>query len=555
MDAYQRLLEGLPNRLPPVRSRRMGEKAVRDAIAVVPLANPAQAASEVEHLLDAVLAAVWSGGERMAALAHLYAPVASLCRDVEHKLGAESYPLPAGNAARAALAQRLEWKLACACALGVHEWCAPVGKIPLFKTKAVAAACVAGLLHAGQTLLWAYRQYAAPPAGAWRLLHGLYAFAQEAGVADQAVADPLVAGAATAARSVYLQALLLAASGPQRFSARELRDAEAAIRCVADACGLAPGHGPGLGVDAGSDAGPAYIAEDGWSASTLALDVAPAARTFDECCALLPAGAEQVELPRPGGVQRVRVEFLRHVQAGWVTAARSHGRLAASHSLEVVVGMHALHYVLAGGVDFATFVRRVHSQAIAGGHHELASASAWAVGADGLAPPVLRADVLDQSEGGYRLRMQVDGSEGARLRVGDMVGLATAADSADERDWMVGLVRWLKHADAGELVGVELLHRTARAAGLRPVGADGKPLVPQRAVELPDNGQDRLSLLVASRFARDAATAEVVLPALASDWKVPAAAGVWRLGGAEDLGAACVRLTLVRQSDAAGGAA
>lgn len=556
MDAYQRLLDGLPARLPPGRSQRMSEKAMRDAIAVVPLANPAQAAREVEQLLDGMLATTWNGGERIAALAHLYAPVTSLCRGVERKLGAESHPLPPASGEWAALAQRLEWKLACACALGLHELCAPAGKVPLFKGKLAAAASVAGLVHAGQALAWAYRQYQAPAAGMWRLPHALHAFAQEVELAEQAVADPLIEGGSLSARAAYLQALLLAASSPHRFSARELRDAEAVIRCVAGACGLAPARSPGLAVDAQADAGPAYVAQDALGTDVLALDVEPAVRIFEERCALLPAGVDQVELPQPGGgVQRVRVEFLRRLQAGWVTAARGHGRLAASHVLEVAVGMHALHYALAG-VDFATFVRRVHSEAIAAGQHELASTSAWPVGADGAAPLVFRADVLDQSEGGYRLRLPIDGNEGARLRVGDMIGLATAADSADERDWMVGVVRWLSHADVGELVGVELIHRTARAAGLRLVGADGKPLAPQRAVELPGtDGQASLSLLVATHFARDVTTAEVVLPALVSDWQAPAAAGVWRFDGAEELGAACVRVTLVREPSAAGATA
>jgi hypothetical protein len=46
-----------------------------------------------------------------------------------------------------------------------------------------------------------------------------------------------------------------------------------------------------------------------------------------------------------------------------------------------------------------------------------------------------------------------------------------------------------------------------------------------------------------------------VLPALVSDWQAPAAAGVWRFDGAEELGAACVRVTLVREPSAAGATA
>ena len=70
MDAYQRLTEDLPARLPPGRSQRVSEKATREAVAGLPLANPAQALQEVEQVLDGLLATTWSGGERIAALAH-----------------------------------------------------------------------------------------------------------------------------------------------------------------------------------------------------------------------------------------------------------------------------------------------------------------------------------------------------------------------------------------------------------------------------------------------------------------------------------------------------
>jgi hypothetical protein len=98
------------------------------------------------------------------------------------------------------------------------------------------------------------------------------------------------------------------------------------------------------------------------------------------------------------------------------------------------------------------------------------------------------------------------------------------------------------------LLGVELLHRTARAAGARPVTADGDALVPQRAVELPGHAvQGRLALLVTNHFPASTTAAEVALPALASDWSVGAAVGVWQCEDAEVIGSACVRVNLVRQ--------
>ncbi|MGH8183943.1 MAG: hypothetical protein ACREPH_09810 [Rhodanobacteraceae bacterium] len=553
MDAYQRLIEDLPARLPPGRTQRASEKAVRDAIAVVPLANPEQAVREVEQLLDRMLATTWNGGERLAALAHLHRPVESLCHGIEQRLGVESHPLPPASAERATTAQRLEWKLACNGAIGLHELCAPAGKLPMFKGKLATGALVAALVHADQALVWAYRRYQTPSAGVWRRVHALYGFAGEQGLGDQVAEVVLEGGGSMTARDAYAQALLLAMSNPYRFSARELKEAGAVIRCVAGQCGLARAAGQGVGVDTDSDAGPGYIAEErlATGAGVLTLDVEPVVRIFDERIALLPEGRAAVDLPRPGGgIVNTSVGFLRRLQATWGTAARGHVRLPASHVLELAVGMHALHYALAGNMDFSTFIRQVHGEAITVGRHELASA--WLASSDAARPRTLRGEVLDQSEGGYRLRLHE--SDEARLRIGEVIGLAPAAEASEERDWMVGVIRWLRLEDDHEWLGVELLHRTARAAGVRPVTAEGETMVPQRAVELPEpGGRGGLALLVTNHFARDVTAAEVVLPALASDWSEAAAVRVWRCDGAETLGSACVRVTLVRDESGEAG--
>jgi hypothetical protein len=554
MDPYQRLIEGLPERQSPGRSSRATEKAMREAVASLPLANPTQALGEVEQLLDGMLATAWSGGERAAALAHLHAPVASLCHGIATRIGAESHPLTPAGAAQAAAAQRLELKLASACAIGLHELCAPAGKPPRFKGKLVTTTLVAGLAHAMRALQWACRQYQAPPAGLWLRLHALYAFATAIGVAEQAVDSPLPDDGPRTAHATYAEALLLALSDPHRFSAQELQHACAVIRCVAGQCDLRPALAPGLAVDTLADSGPGFVDAPRLATSPgmLAVNVEPVVRVFDERIALLPAGSDAVRLPCPGGrALDVSARFLRHLQAGWETAARGHGRLLASHALDVVVGMHALHYVLAGEVDFATFVRRVNSEAVAAGQRGLVKA--WPTNSDGAQPACLRGEVLDQSAGGYRLRLHPGDCDGTRLRIGEVIGLAATVEAAEEREWMVGVVRWLTHTEDGESVGVELLHRSARAAGLRPVTREGEALVPQRAVELPGaDGQAGLSLLVTSLFAGDVAKVEVILPALPSDWQGAATVGTWRYGGAEPLGAACIRVALAADSDAAG---
>lgn len=543
MDSYSRLIEDLPARLSPGRSHRVSEKTVREAVAGLPLANPAQATREVEQIVDGMLATSWAGAERIAALEHLRAPVASLCDGIERQLGAEPHPFSTAATEWAGVAQRLQDKLACSYALGLHELCAPSGKLPLFKGKHAASAAVYGLGHADQVLVWAYRRYQSPPVGVWRRVHAVHAFASELGLAEQPVDDPLAQGAPRSARNMYAQLLLLAMSNPYRFSARELQEARQVIRCVAGVCGIARAATPGPGVDTESDVGPDYIAEERIvaGAGVLAIDTTPIERVFDERTALLPPGVDAIDLPQPGmRALTTSLSFLQRLRAGWSTAQREHTRLGARHALDIVVGMHALHYALAGDLDFANFVRQVHGDAIMVGTHELASA--WMASADTSQPQQFRGEVLDQSPGGYRLR--VSGAEGLRMRIGEVVGLAPAGDD-EERDWMVGVIRWLRDAGDAELLGVELLRREARAAGLRPMTAQGETLAPLRAIELLDDGAARtLSLLLTNQLARNVVAAEVALPALASDWRSQASVTTWQVGDTEALGPACFCVTL-----------
>jgi hypothetical protein len=549
MDSYQRLIEDLPARLPPGRSQRASDKAVGEAVLTLPLANPAQAVREVEQILDGMLAATWVGAERIAALERLRAPVASLCEGIERQLGAEPHPLSTAGAEWAGAAQRMQDRLACAYALGLHELCAPAGKLPMFKGKLAAMAAVRSLVHADNVLVWAYRRYRSPHAGVWRRVHALHAFASELALADQAVPDALAEGAPLTARNAYRQLLLLAMSNPYRFSARELQEARQVIRCVAGLCGLARAGSEGIGVDTDGDSGPGYIAEDRVATGMLVLDVAPVERVFDERAALLPPGLDAIDLPQSGTrALTTSVRFLSRLRAGWGTAPRGYTRLAARHTLEIVVGMHALHYALAGNLDFANFVRQVHGDAIMVGTHELASA--WMASSETAQPQRFRGEVLDQSEGGYRLR--VHAADGLRMRIGEVVGLAPVGED-EAHDWMVGVIRWLRHDGDTELLGVEMLRRVARAAGLRPITAQGDMLAPLRAVELLNGGgTQKLSLLVTNQLARNIVAAEVVLPALASDWGSRASVATWQMGDTEALGSACFCVTL--ECDAADGA-
>ncbi|MGH8151873.1 MAG: hypothetical protein ACREPF_03935 [Rhodanobacteraceae bacterium] len=518
----------------------MNERSVLQAAASLPLANPVQAMREVEQLLDGLLATTLRSGERSAALAHLDGPIEALCSGAVEALAAERHPLQPAAAERAALAQQLEWKLAWNDALALHELCAPVGGLSRYRRRAAAAVCADGLAHASRVLLWAYRQYRTPPPGAWRLVHTLYAVAAGFGIADEP-GGPASGASCASARNAYAEALLLGMGNPYRFSAGELDETCLIIGCVAGLCVLADSNAAGVRVDTEVDDGPRCVASERvvGAVDTLVLSVQPVLRALDALIAQAGQTGAVIHLTHPdGGIVATSAAFLRRLTAGWIAVARSCARLPASHTLELAVGMPAVHYALAGDVDFATFMARAHAETGDAAPHVL---DAWPAAAE--APPKLRAEVRNQGEGGYRLRVQASGT--ARLRIGEVVAVAPTGDEPYERDWMVGVIRWLRLDGEHAWLGIELLHRVTRAAGLHLLTDAGGATVPQRAVELPGHaGSKKLALLVPRGFPVGATMAEVLLPSLAFDWTTRATTDVWRFEGAEPLGPACVRVTL-----------
>jgi hypothetical protein len=522
---------------------RGGGRAIREAVAGLPLANPPQAARAVETILDDMLAASWPAGERIAALEHLRVVIMVLSADMERRVGATSHPLPPAAAEAATTVRHLHGKLAEAYALGLQELCAPAGRLPRFKGRVAATAAVLGLVHLAHDLLWGCRQYQAPSAGLWRRAYAVYAFASELGVAERVVRDCLADGASCNARDAYARLLLIAHGDPYRFSARELTQAWQVCQNTAAWCDLVAGRDPTDGN--GADAEPDEIAAGPRADSgALRADMAPVERMLDERVALLPAGVDALDLPEPGGGSfTTSVRLVARLRAGWGTIPRRFGRLGAGHALDVVVGMHALHYSLAGNVDFGTFAQNVRGDGITLGKHDLPSA--WMAAADATQPRIYRADVLDQSVGGYRLRLGP--GEGLRLRIGEVIGLAALIEGADTRDWMVGVVRWLRQEGASMLVGIELLRREASAASVRFGVGKGDILAPQRAVELyAGDGRDEVVLLVTDPLGGGVAAVEAMLSPVACDWRSHAVIARFRPAAVEPLGEACFRVTLVR---------
>lgn len=551
-DSYARLVEDLPARSDPGRERPATARAIRERVAHLPLANPAQAARDLGALLHMMLSTRWSGAERINALEMLRAPVAGLCEGIEQQLGIETHPLPAVKEKLVETAHHFHRGLARNYALALHELCAPEGKLPMFKGKAAATAAVRALTHFGIVLQWSYRLYRTPPRSLWRRVHALHRFAQQTEIAEKPIADPLPNGAELDVRQAYAHALLLALSNPYRFSPRELREAWLLTRCFAPYCTLGPMDGGGIAVDENRDDGPGYVPEERAQAhdGVFALDLSPLKRFLEDHAALQPPGIGRLSFRQRGGhAVEAPLAFLHRLRSSWAGAAeRGFVRLGAGHALDAVIGLHALYFVLAGNVDFGAFMQRIRGSAITLSSRD--HAAAWTAGADTARPHVLSAQVLDQSLGGYRLQLHSDGV--LRIRVGEVIGLAPAAEDGETQEWMVGLIRWLRTGEDGVFAGVELRARRARAAGVRLAAHDDELHAPQRSVVLPDeHGGGLPSLLVAHLFDSHAERVELTLPADPADWASTSNVTEYAVTAVEELSAAYYRVAIAARSEAA----
>ncbi len=488
---YVRLQEGLPERSPPPRDAfQVDPKSLKRWIDALPLANASvaarmllQAVHELNHMaVDPIV--------RLTALELLRLPAGQLVDAIDSQIVGSSFPLPPQRAHLALAAREFQRKMALGYRLSVVELCGDDGKVPFMRGRAVGLALERAISHLGAELCKSYFVYAAPAEGLWRMLNALYGFAMAVKLEDKMLDDPLLAGADCCPRWSYAHALLLAASNPYRLSQKEIHDAYQIARAWAPSTLLRAGSAGAraYAVPLEDDRGPGYLPEErsAGSESLLSFDTArleaELTRQLDMAGTL---GGNLSFRIKSGAAVTVSADLVRRLMTAWqFQPDRAHLRLPAGHALDTLLGLHAVHFQLAGGIDFETFVRRACGTALHTTERE--RLAAWTAAPEAGKPEVTQARVLDQALGGYRLLWAPD--EQVRARVGEIiaVSLPPAADEAvEDRDWMIGIIRWLRFQPEGGVdAGVELLARRARPAVLRALDGAGMPRPSVRAVVL-----------------------------------------------------------------------
>lgn len=488
-ESHRRLLDLGPSAMPATGSSLPRElRKLKAWLGELPWANPDVALEQLQQaLVDLASRDDVSGADRWTAAEALRGPVLEVIALVSRRFLGVPLPLPAAGVAAARQVEALHRHLADACRRAAGGMCSSSGGLPMLRSGRVVSALERASHHYSEALSVAWITYRTPAAGAWLGLYRTHHFAESVAVSDKEPAHPSSEQARTA-RAHLVRTLLVALANPYAFDQDDqallwrLSASYAPLCTLAAVAGAEGDAGPWIApVPVDADRGPGGLVDDPaqWLHLSFAAyqdDVANAIDQYDG------DPASVVGLGRGRTLHQVPMSMLKQLRRAFgQRSARRHERLDGGHELEVVIGLAGLHFHLAGR-DFDEFVRQAREHVI-----QVSDRAGWAQsGADAARAPLVRTQVLDQSLGGYRLGVREEGL--VRARVGELVGLSWRQDPALAglpRDWLVGVVRWLRYEDGGGVVvGVELLSRRAGPVALQSPGTRHEAHSAVRAVEL-----------------------------------------------------------------------
>ena len=165
---YERLADGLPERHPPGRNSFQTEpKALKAWLDALPMANPSAAARLLFNALREVNQLKVDALARLYAMECLRAPVMQIAEAVDRQILGSSFPLPPQKQQLGTIAQDFQRELAVGYRMCAYELCAPDGRVPFLRGKAVGTA----LARASAVLTALPRRNGTRPSGA----HSSYA--------------------------------------------------------------------------------------------------------------------------------------------------------------------------------------------------------------------------------------------------------------------------------------------------------------------------------------------------------------------------------------------
>jgi hypothetical protein len=480
---FELLCEGLPVRQKPTReSFPSNAKAVKLWKEALPLANSGATARLLYNGLKDLNALEVEPIQRFEILELMRHPVSFVVSGMDKHIIGQPLPLPQQKKQIASVLRDFHRELSLGYRIVLADLCAPKGAVPFLRGKYAATSVARGIYHTGQQFLKSYLAYGEIPQHAWRDLHMFMAYAVTQHLHEKSVQDAHLKGLLITPQNLYLQAILLFITNPYRLTPKELADVENAALVWSFYTELRfDGGGEGVfAIDPLLDAPPGVRqeVERPWR-----LNASKAVHVIDE---LLNHASERTVVAKSkfGASPPLNIDLVKRLRHAWgFSGERRFQRLPAGHRMDTAIGLHAAHHLLAGDKDLNTFVHGLSAAVIVSDKER---AAAWAsASSEQSKPTVVSVRVVDQSLGGYRIIWE--NAQNLRARVGELVALSQLVEEGDDdpRDWLLGVIRWLKCGASESLeAGIELLSRQAEAVVVRSLSAATSSKVIHRALLL-----------------------------------------------------------------------
>ena len=495
----------------------VSSNALRAWLNNLPLADRSFVMLQMREVLRNFNAALVAPPQRLAMLDMLEHTCAVLVDDVRNEVR-EFYPQSPERQEEMRLADAIENEMMLGYVEVTCDLCLTAGRIPFMRRSTIAKALVRAVGHQVARLWLALKTHGDPPAGVWQNLHDLFRFAIVAGCADRAVGSATQA-AKTSVRSAYTQALLLAFAKPRQLTQAQNRQLYTALPVLGTWCVTRQGHATAGAIMVHTDGdrspptmprGEQVSVDDRWM-----LDIAALFVRLDQLVANCEDSGDIVLRARHGnGETRLSASLVKTLRRVWSErVTRAAERKTEANRLETEVGLTSMHFILSGNQDFDAVLPL--------GAETSSSTASWATRSPMRVPARrARAEAVDRSAGGYRLRWNA--VEDARARVGDLIAMSSI--SAHENQWRFGTLRWLRTGvDASVEAGVEWLRKPVPVA-VYTFDASGNTRAPMRGILVASNDDredDSPGILVPRPFADDAAALEIMRIECGQDGPMP----------------------------------
>jgi hypothetical protein len=501
VNFYDYLTSGLPQRKQAAKNTLLSDSRVlKRWIEALPLTNTSVAARMLFQVLHELNTILLDPASRLDALENLRTPVVRLTDAIDRQIIGSTFPLPLAKVQLGTVARDFHHQMAIGYRIALQDLCGINGKVPFLRGKTVGLTLERALFHLGCELCKGYFLYAMPRKGVWQTLHALFGYAKRIGLDEKTVEDSLRENSAITPRLTYVEVVLLALSNPYRLNQKEIQESYLLTQLWAPQVQLCDTHSPkqnhALPMD--EDHGPGYLHEERLSNNNalLSFDTSTLENELSRQVSLAKSIGGHLTFSNKGTNSiSVSAELVSTLLCSWQKETeRNAARQPAGYQLDTLFGFHSLHFHLAGGVDFETYVKRTCGTAVHASERE--RTSSWANQSnESIKPEIQRAVVLNQSLGGYRILW--DKGEHIRARVGELIAVCLPLGEGEpehSRDWMVGVIRWLRISAEGAIdAGVHLLSRTPRPAVLRSLDQNGNPKPSVRALVLTPSDSDELS--------------------------------------------------------------